>query len=173
MRRVLVDLNVLLDVLLERRQFADPAAELWALVERGRIEGWMAAHGVTTIFYLVARARDRETARSVVGDLLSVFRVAPIDAAILRRAAALDLADFEDAVSAACAEAVGCEAIVTRDGEGFARSPVPAIDPLVALATIDADEGPEPGGEGDEVHESGPAYGRELAGTNVSRARRA
>jgi predicted nucleic acid-binding protein len=171
-RRILVDLNVLLDVLLERRQFAAPAVALWALVERRRVEGWMPAHGVTTIFYLVAKARDRETARSVVGDLLSVFRVAPIDEAILRRAATLDLAYFEDAVSAACAEAVGCEAIVTRDSDGFARSPVPAIEPLVALATIDAEGRLEPGDEGDEVHESRVAYGRAVESPSISRARR-
>ena len=145
---MLVDLNVILDVLLDRRPFVETSAALWALVEEGKVEGWIAAHGVTTIFYLVAKEKGREAARAVVRDLLSVFAVAPVDQAALRRAALLDCPDFEDAVSAAAAEASACDAVVTRDRDGFAGSPIEPIDPLVAVAMLTG-----------EVHESGGRFG--------------
>jgi len=56
----------------------------------------------------------------VVGDLLTVFRVAPVDDAVIGRALTLAWRDFEDAVCAAAADAAGCNAIVTRDPRGFA-----------------------------------------------------
>ena len=160
MKRLLVDLNVLLDVLLGRAPHVEASAALWARVEQGPIEGWISAHGVTTIFYLAARARDRTFARGVVTDLLSVFHVAPVDERTLRRATALDLPDFEDAVSAAAAEATACDAIVTRNAADFAGSPVEPMEPILALAALDSMES---GGD-DEVHEGAAAYAAPPAG---------
>jgi hypothetical protein len=72
-----------------------------------------------------------------------------VDERVLRRATSLELEDFEDSVAAAAAEAAGCELIVTRDPSGFARSPVAAMEPLLALAVLDS-----------EVHERAAEYGR-------------
>jgi predicted nucleic acid-binding protein len=55
----------------------------------------------------------------VIASLLQVFEVAAVDGNVLRDALQYETQDFEDAVSAAAAEATGCEAIVTRDPKGF------------------------------------------------------
>src|SRR4029079_8325460 len=120
-------------------------AVCWAVIEQKRIEALVPAHGFTTIFYLVAKQHGRERARRAVADLLSVFGVAPVDHAVIVRAMALGLADFEDAVAAAAGEAAGCDVIVSRDPQGFRGGPLDAIDPALALAAL-ADEIQEPGG---------------------------
>lgn len=136
MRRVLVDLNVVLDVLLDRAPHADASAALWAAIENGDAEGLLAAHCVTTLHYLAARARGREFADRCVTDVLSVFSVAPLDSTVLTEALALGWPDYEDAVCAASARASGCQLIATRDPAGFKRSPCPALAPREALAAI-------------------------------------
>ncbi len=136
MKPLLLDLNVILDVILERAPGVEAASALWAAIENGRGRGLIPAHGLTTIFYLLEKARDAAFARSAVDRLVSVFGVAPIDQAVVRRALVLGWPDFEDAVCAAAAEAAGCEAIVTRDPDGFPDSPVPVIDPAGALSWI-------------------------------------
>jgi predicted nucleic acid-binding protein len=141
--KLLVDVNVVLDVLLERHPHVDASAALWAAVERRAVEGFVSAHGVTTVFYLVARHRDARLARRVVSDLVSVFGIAPVDAQVIRRALDLAWADFEDAVCAAAAEASACDAVVTRDPRGFVDPPVPVLDPIAALAWVDESRGPE------------------------------
>ena len=138
MTRLLMDLNVLLDVLLDRAPHAAAAAALWAEVELGRAEGLIPAHGVTTIFYLAQRSHDRAFARQAVADLLSVYRVAPVDEPVLRRALALEWPDFEDAVCAVAAHSAGCNALVTRDPHDFLGSPLPVLSPVAALAMIRA-----------------------------------
>ncbi len=132
-RRLLLDLNVILDVLLDRKPHATAASALWSRIEGGGATGYLAAHGITTIHYLAARARGRRFARQIVEDLLTVFRIVAVDEESLRRALSLSLPDFEDAVCCACAAAADCEAIVTRDPRGFRGSPTPAIDPATAL----------------------------------------
>ena len=71
----LFDTNVILDVLLDRLPFAEPAAILLARAERGEIQGFACATTVTTVFYLARKAVGRELARGQVGDLLSILNV--------------------------------------------------------------------------------------------------
>ncbi len=134
MRRLLLDVNVALDLLLDRPPFAAAARTLWAAAERREIEALVPAHGATTVFYVAARQRGQAVARRLLHDLLAVARVAAVDEAILRRALALQWPDFEDAVCAASAEAAACELLVTRDPAGFRGSPVPTVDPGTAVS---------------------------------------
>ena len=112
------------------------AAALWAAIENGDGRGLIPAHGVTTIFYLLEKARGAAFARDGVERLVSVFGVAAVDDTVIRRALIFGWPDFEDAVCAAAAEASGCEAIVTRDPDGYPNPPIPAIDPAAALSWI-------------------------------------
>jgi predicted nucleic acid-binding protein len=143
MKRLLVDVNVLLDLLLARHPHHAAAAACLAAVEGGRIEGWISAHAVTTLYCLCRRELGRDGARAAVEDLRALCAIAPVDDQVISRALALDLTDFEDAVGAAAAEAVGCEAILTRDSAGFAGSPLPALEPALLLALL-AEEVREP-----------------------------
>lgn len=136
MRRFLFDVNVVLDVLLDREPWADSAARLWAEVEAGRARGLLPGQGVTTIHYLMRRARGAAFADRGVSEILTVFGVAGVDARVLEAALALRFADFEDAVCAAAAVASRCDLLVTRDPAGFRGSPVEAVSPGEALARL-------------------------------------
>lgn len=136
MKPLLLDLNVILDVILDRPPGAEAASALWAAIENGLGRGMIPAHGVTTIFYLLEKARDAGFARDGVDRLLQVFGVATVDDAVIRRALVLNWPDFEDAVCAAAAEATGCEAIVTRDPDGYPNCSLLVIDPAAALAWL-------------------------------------
>ena len=136
MNPFLLDLNVILDVILDRSPGVDAASALWAAIEKGQGRALVPAHGLTTIFYLLERARDAAFARNGVERLVSVFGVAAVDDTVIRRALVLGWPDFEDAVCAAAAEASTCEAIVTRDPDGYPNCPLPVIDPAAALAWL-------------------------------------
>ena len=63
MKRLLLDLKVFLDVILDRPPDADVAAALWAAIVRGEGHGMVPAHGLTTIFYLLENGPDAAFAR--------------------------------------------------------------------------------------------------------------
>lgn len=136
MRRILLDVNLILDVLLDRQPHAEAASLVWEAVETGCAEGLLSAHAVTTIHYLNARATKAATARDTTTALLSVFSVAPVDQAVLGEATALGWSDFEDAVTAAAARAARCDALVTRNRADFRRSPVRVLTPEQAAAWL-------------------------------------
>lgn len=60
---VVFDTNVVLDVLLNRPVFAEPAANLLARVERREVQGFACATTITTIFYLARKVIGLEQAR--------------------------------------------------------------------------------------------------------------
>ncbi|HEV8609010.1 MAG TPA: PIN domain-containing protein [Thermoanaerobaculia bacterium] len=136
MKKLLLDVNVVLDVLLERPGHAGSAAVLWRAVEGGAAVGYIPAHGLTTVYYLARRARGPTFARRIVEELLTVFRAARVDEQVLRHALALSWPDFEDAVCAASAVVAGCDAIATRDPAGFRKAPLPVLDPGAAVAWL-------------------------------------
>ncbi|HYL37356.1 MAG TPA: PIN domain-containing protein [Bryobacteraceae bacterium] len=108
MKRVLFDINVVVDVLLDRKPYAEASTEAWALVETGVVEGFLAAHAVTTIPYLVRRQLGAAEAKRLLAAILSVFDVAAVDARVIQEALRLPCSDFEDAVTAAAARLAGC-----------------------------------------------------------------
>lgn len=95
--RVLLDLNVILDVLLDRAPHAEAAVALWAAIEAGDAEGRLSAHAVATLHDLATRARDRASGEQCVRDVTSVFHVSPVDVAVVSRVLSLGFADFKDA----------------------------------------------------------------------------
>jgi predicted nucleic acid-binding protein len=127
-----------LDVLLDRKPFADAASEVWAAVERGEADGLISAHAVTTLHYLNARAAGARMATETTEALLSVFDVAPVDEQVLRAAVALEWNDFEDAVTAAGARRAKCDAVITRNPRDFKGAAVRVLTPGEAVAWIAA-----------------------------------
>jgi predicted nucleic acid-binding protein len=134
--KLLLDINVILDILFDRHPHVAASALVWTAVEAGRINGFVAAHGVTTIYYLIRQQRGAAAARRTIASILKVLDVAAVDFDVIQAGLVLAWSDFEDAVTAAAAEAAGCDAIVTRDPKGFPDSPVRILTPDTAAALV-------------------------------------
>jgi predicted nucleic acid-binding protein len=135
-KRLLIDTNVVLDVLMDRQPHVAASAAVFAAIEAGSAEGFLAAHAVTTIHYLISRQLKEPDAKQALATLLKLFAVAPVDGSVLQRAMQSSGADFEDSVTAAAAQASGCHLIVTRHPKGFRRAPLPALTPAQALMLL-------------------------------------
>lgn len=140
--RVLLDANVILDVLQRRQPFYDDSAAVLAAAETGRLAGLVAAHSVTTLFYLLAKYGSADQARVSTIELFSVLDVAAVDGHVLELALALPYRDLEDAVQMAAARQAGADYLVTRDRAGYAAGPLPALSPAELLALLPGGSGP-------------------------------
>jgi predicted nucleic acid-binding protein len=131
-----IDLNVLLDVAQNRLGFYPDSEEVLARAREGEFEGVISSHLITTFHYLMEKFSGTPTANTAVDGLLADFAIAAPDKAILLRARALPISDFEDSVVAAVAEAAGCDYIVTRNVQDFVGSPVPSLTPAQFLDVL-------------------------------------
>ena len=135
---VLFDLNIILDVLQERKDFYDFSARLLAYAETGVIQGWLAAHSVTTLFYLIAKDKSPEQARVTLTSLLQFLRIAPVDQNTIEQALNLPYRDFEDAVQMMAALQVHADYLLTRNVRDYQPAPMEVVQPAQLLAILKA-----------------------------------
>ena len=117
--RLLLDTNIVLDVVLARAPWDGDAVLLLDAISHGRATGFVAGHAVTTVHYIVERARGRVAASTAVSDLLELVEVVALDRSDFTRALSLGLGDYEDAVHVAAYLRIGADLLVTRNSRDF------------------------------------------------------
>ena len=127
--RVLLDTDVLLDVILARAPFIQPAAALLDLSEQGVFEAYVCAITPLNICYIARTAQSSSGLKQAIADLLRKTHVCPLDHAILVNALSSPINDYEDAVQHACAVADGLDAIVTRNVKDYKNATLPVFTP--------------------------------------------
>ena len=137
---LMLDLNIVLDVVQAREPFYEDSATVLSWAFDREIAGYLAAHAVPTIYYVVRKSAGKERAEEVLDLLLSNLAITSQGRSQLLRARNLGLSDFEDALVAVSADESGCAWIITRNVEDFERSPVAALTPREFLAgTLESD----------------------------------
>lgn len=131
--RLFLDTNVILDIPLGREgaQSSEQALGLCGELAHLVFTSW---HTLSTLSYILAKARDDQTARAFMSGLLDLVEIGPSSTELARKALAIGLNDLEDAMQVVVAEAVAADLIITRNLRDFSRSPVPAISPEGFLA---------------------------------------
>jgi predicted nucleic acid-binding protein len=113
--RVMLDTNVVLDVLINRDPFYISSAKVWAAIETQQIEGFIAAHSITTIFYILSRHISKQKTLSAIRDILQIFSISEVNQMTLMQALALGWDDYEDAVQICAAAQSNIDFFITRD----------------------------------------------------------
>lgn len=134
--KALLDTNIVLDVLLDRKPHSIDSAEVFRLVEQGQAEGMLCATTITTLDYLLSQKMTRREAREVLSRLLKLFEIASVNRAVLEEALVSRMDDFEDAVLDHAAQNSGADVIITRNTKDFTRCKSRAMDPKQFLVSM-------------------------------------
>lgn len=131
--KLFLDTNVLLDVLAQRTPWMQDSAALLSLVDTGQIQGFVAAHTITTLHYLLSKHLSRDKASAALVELVDLVQIATVDAAVIQKGLSLGWPDFEDAVQAVCALEIGADYFVTRNPQDFSALSIPVVNPSEVL----------------------------------------
>lgn len=133
---VLIDLNVILDVLQMREPHYHASAQLLAKVETGLLIGFLAAHNLTTLYYLLDKDKSSREARAVITTLLQFMCIAPVDQGVIEQALNLEYQDFEDAVTMIAAIRCKADYLISRNEKDFKPALLPVVKPVDFLGTL-------------------------------------
>jgi predicted nucleic acid-binding protein len=133
-RKIFIDTNVLLDVLLRRDPFYDGAARIWTLCEQGKRTGYISAISFNNAFYIIRKNAGIESAKKALRLLRNVFNLVPLDQQVLNQAIDAGFTDFEDAIQFHSALHVDAQFILTRNVSHFPADDIPALTPADFLA---------------------------------------
>jgi len=130
MKRVFVDTNVILDVLLQRYDVWQDSLKIFRLAELGKIKAYISASSMTDIFYVANKKLSPTIARQAIETLLNLFDVVGVDGEDLRGALSVPVDDYEDALQVYCACKINADVLVTRDIEGFHNIDIIVLPPI-------------------------------------------
>ena len=127
--KILIDNNVLVDYLAKREPFFAAAREIFSLCYMKKISGYVAAHTITDCIYIL-RDIPLDKRREMILEVFNYISVIGVDREKLLSALTnFDFDDIEDCLQAVCAESLGLDYIVTRNGRDFAGSKVLPVTP--------------------------------------------
>jgi len=137
--RILIDTNVILDIALGRKPFAEHAAMLFKTAHQQKIHMYMTATTVTDLYYITRKEKGKETALSFIGDLMRFLDVVSVDKNVILKALRSKLPDFEDAVQVCSANHEGIKTIITRNEKDFIKSGLTIQNPKAFLEALQGD----------------------------------
>jgi predicted nucleic acid-binding protein len=149
--RVLLDVNVILDAMLQRPPWHKDADAILQAAAQGQVTCAATSHSLATIFYVGRKVVGTAAARTAVQKYLTAFDILSIDKQTLRAADALAGADLEDDILIAAAVAASLDAIVTRNVADFAHSPIPVWEPVELIKRLTGGAAPPIAGTGPVV----------------------
>lgn len=118
--KLMIDTNIILDVLLQREEFYRPAAEIMRKCNADVYTGYITANSVCDIFYIARKyIHDKDKLYQIMESICGIFTLCDVIPTDITLALAERATDFEDCVLAKCAERLGCDCIVTRNGKDF------------------------------------------------------
>ena len=139
MKHVMIDTNVALDLLANRKPFATEAAQLFNLAAQGHVRLYLSSLSYTTLFYVLKKDNRPEAVLSSLRNLEQLCETIDVGSEVIKAALRIRNGDLEDAVQLQAAiHHKKVTAIVTRDAKGFRRSNIPAFNYREALAMVQA-----------------------------------
>lgn len=136
--KVLFDTNIILDILLDRQPFSEPASILLSKVERSEMDGFLCATTITTIHYLLSRHLNKEQAVSGINSIMALFAIASVNRLVIEDAIKAKITDFEDSVLHEAARHASVEYIITRNIKDFKKAKIPVFTPVEFLNMLES-----------------------------------
>ncbi|MBR0035528.1 MAG: PIN domain-containing protein [Synergistaceae bacterium] len=133
---MLIDTNIVLDVLMNRKPHYEHSRLIWKMCLRKQADGYISALTFANIAYVMRKELTPERRKYLLGALSSLFGIEELSYEDLRNAANMNWRDFEDAVQSSTASRIHADYIITRNTKDFQDSPIPALTPEEYLAEI-------------------------------------
>ncbi|MBK6484795.1 MAG: PIN domain-containing protein [Chitinophagaceae bacterium] len=125
MKQYFIDTDVMLDWLLAREPFAQPARELIRKAEDNHCELYVSSMCVSTITYFLQQSFKAYEVRRKLKALLSVVEILPSPKSVFQQAAASSFKDLEDGYQHYTAVHAGViDTIITRNISDYKHSSI-------------------------------------------------
>lgn len=128
MKKVFLDTNVVLDLILER-EYKQEVAQIFAMCEQSLIVLYVSFLTIANLAYIVRKSRTQRQLRTIIADLKLFVNVLPMTDEQLCCALLVDGRDFEDILQYECAKAFECDVIVSRNKKDFSFSELQVLTP--------------------------------------------
>ena len=129
MKKVFLDVNVMIDIMGQREPFSVPALQLMALADRGIVQIYVSAMSYATASFILGRYNKEVDVLNEFSKFMQITTATPVDAVTLDSSIHSGFTDFEDAMQYFSAQRENVDFIVTRNKKDFAAATIPVFEP--------------------------------------------
>lgn len=117
--KAFLDTNVVIDFYDQRDEFYYPAAIIFDLAYKGKIQLYVSATTFVNAYFLLRKSYSRTDLYQSMTGLASLCMITGVDSDIIKRCLAMERKDFEDSVQYESALLCQVDVIVTRNIKDF------------------------------------------------------
>lgn len=137
MNNFLIDSDIILDSLLDRKPFSTNSSKILSLCENKEINGFVTGAMIANIYYLLKKQNNSKQILEVIKQLLTFLDVLSIDKITILSAIDSEFSDFEDALQNYSAENhSSINTIITRNIKDYKKSSLSILTPKMYLKTL-------------------------------------
>lgn len=130
--KLLADVNICLDLLLDRRPFVEFSGRIFELAEKKKITLFVYGLSFDTLFYIMRPSLGPARATNLLKKFLNQIHIAPLNGNVVKKALDAEWKDLEDALQYFSAVETGCDCLITRNKTDFK-----VADKLIAIQSPD------------------------------------
>jgi predicted nucleic acid-binding protein len=127
MRKLFLDINIILDLLAHRMPFYTEAAELFSLADKKKLTLSISSLCLADIHYILSKQNPEMEVRKILRKFKVLVNVLSLDDKITDLALNSEFRDFEDAIQYYTAIENEQELIITRNQSDFKDSKIPIM----------------------------------------------
>ena len=136
MKKVLLDTNIVLDILLKRVDFYKDAVEIIKISEKNYIKGCLTATTITDIYYVIKKQYGIEESLKILSNFINYIEILKVTEISIKNALISNIKDFEDAIQVEIAKENNIELIITRNYKDFKNSDIKVLTPKEFLYSL-------------------------------------
>lgn len=137
MDSVLLDSDIILDFLFDRKPYSPAAFQIISLCENQKLKGYITPAIISNLYYIFRKQASHKIVIERLKQLLTIIDVLYMDKQTILSALYSDFKDFEDALQNFSAEnSDEVKIIITRNGRDFKKSKLAILTPEMYLGTL-------------------------------------
>lgn len=130
MDKILIDTDVILDFLFDRKPYSDQSAKILSMCESGQIKGYLTAVIISNTYYLLRQTASHDKVVTELTKLMAIVDILITDKTMILKALNSNFRDFEDALQNFSAEtSKEIDLIVTRNIKDYKNSKLGVMTP--------------------------------------------
>lgn len=135
MKKIFLDADVILDLLLDREPFNNDIAQIENSIASG-ITLCVSAVSITNLNYIIGRIENKNSADKKTAMILQIVRVESVTESAIKKSITSKFNDFEDGMQNFCAVESKHKIIITRNTKDYKESDLAIFTPKEYLSRV-------------------------------------
>ncbi|WP_315029429.1 PIN domain-containing protein [Capnocytophaga leadbetteri] len=126
--KVFIDTNIVLDLLLQRRNFLINAEKIFSLAYKGKIVLYFSAVSFVSVTYYLGKHTNKDI-KAVLEDLCKIVKILPFNQRIIENTLHSNFKDIEDGYQYFTAKENNIRIMITRNVKDFLVDDISIVTP--------------------------------------------